>query len=197
MTKKLWSAAIALQLAAQLMAGGDIAPVEPVHEVEEVEHVEKPYYIVVKGLMVTGDKVDHGEATLDGDRGYGFGIDVGYRFAEGFAIEYDFSYAENTVTEMVGHESEEACAKYYTHALDLVYTYEATETIGIFGKIGLEYEVEKIDDLHIDNDDTGFVWGLGIEAAVDDTYKIVVEYEHSTIEGPHGNSIFAGVMYNF
>jgi len=27
-------------------------------------------------------------------------------------------------------------------------------------------------------------------------YKFVAEYEHSTIEGPRGDSLFAGVMFD-
>ena len=97
----------------------------------------------------------------------------------------------------MGHVLEEAKATYYTHALDLVYTYELTETLGVFAKAGYEYEIEDIEEYNIDADDNGLNFGVGVEVAVNHKYKLVAEYEHSTIEGPRGDSIFAGVMYNF
>ena len=194
MKKALLAAAISAQLSTQLIAGGDIAPVEPqIPEVMEHE-TESKFYVVAKALTILGDKVDHEGSILDGDRDYGYGIDLGYRLGNGFALEYDFSYARNTVTE---DDNEEAKAKYYTHALDLVYTYELTETFGVFAKAGYEYEIEKIAAFDIDSDDHGFNFGAGVEVAMSEKYKFVAEYEHSTIEGPRGDSIFAGVMYNF
>ena len=194
MKKFVLMTSVASLMAIQLHAGGDIAPVEPAVEIPEIhENAESDFYVVVKGLRISGDKVDHEGVTLDGDSGYGFGIDLGYRLGNGFAIEYDFAYAKNTVTE----GEEEADAKYYSHALDLVYTYELTETVGLFAKAGYEYEIEKIKDYDIDADDDGFNFGIGTEVAMGENYKFVVEYEHTTIEGPKGNSIFAGVMFNF
>ncbi len=197
MKKVLLIAALSTQLTTQLFAGGDIAPVE-VNEQEVMEYeTESKFYIIAKGLMVLGDTVNHESAVLDGDRGYGFGIDFGYRLGNGFALEYDFSYARNTVTETVGIDVEEAKATYYTSALDLVYTYELTESLGIFGKVGYEYEWEKISAYDIDSRDHDFIFGGGVEVTMNESYKFVAEYEHSTIEGPHGDSIFAGVMFNF
>ncbi|HSR73800.1 MAG TPA: porin family protein [Sulfurovum sp.] len=198
MKKTLLAAALSAQLATQLFAGGDIAPVE-VHEPEVMEHEsESKFYVVAKALMLLGDDVNHGEAVLDGDRDYGYGIDLGYRLGNGFALEYDFSYGLNTVSEIdAGEVIEEARAKYYTSALDLVYTYEVTEDLGIFAKAGYEYEWEKIAAYDIDSEDHGFVFGAGVEVAMSESYKLIAEYEHSTIEGPRGDSIFAGVMYNF
>ncbi|MFT7880021.1 MAG: porin family protein [Sulfurimonas sp.] len=202
MKKFVLMTSVASLMALQLHAGGDIAPVEPVVEIPEIhdhhEHAESDYYVIVKGLRIAGDSVDHEGVTLDGDSGYGFGIDLGYRLGHGFAVEYDFSYATNTVSEIEhGDVVEEADATYYTHAVDLVYTYELTETLGVFAKAGYEYEIEEIEAYHIDADDNGFNYGIGVEVAVDHTYKVIAEYEHSTIEGPRGNSLFVGVMYNF
>ena len=197
MKKALLVAALSTQLTTQLFAGGDIAPVE-MNEPEVIEHeTESKFYIIAKGLMVLGDTVNHESAVLDGDRDYGFGIDFGYRLGNGFALEYDFSYVRNTVTETVDTDVEEAKATYYTSALDLVYTYELTESLGIFAKVGYEYEWEKISAYDIDSRDHDFVFGGGVEVAMNESYKFVAEYEHSTIEGPHGDSIFAGVMFNF
>jgi len=196
MKKAILMALTASQILTQAQAGGDIVPVvEP--EVVVEEHTESDFYVVVKGMRIAGDTAAHEDALLDGDVGYGFGIDVGYRLGNGFALEYDFSYAKNTVTETIEDISEEGTAKYYTHALDLVYTYELTETVGIFGKVGYEYESEEIKAFDIDGSDHGFVYGAGVEVAMTDEYKFVAEYEHSTIEGPRGDSIFAGVMINF
>jgi len=197
MKKTFLAAVVSAQLATQLFAGGDIVPVA-VHETEVMEHeTESKFYVIAKGLMILGDTVTHGDALLDGDRDYGYGIDVGYRLGNGFALEYDFSYARNTVTETVGEDIEEAKATYYTSALDIVYTYEVTEDLGIFAKGGYEYEWEEISAYDIDTEDHGFVFGGGVEVAMNESYKLIAEYEHSTIEGPHGDSIFAGVMYNF
>jgi len=202
MKKALLAAAITAQLTTQLFAGGDIDPVEIHEEVKHTHthHEESKFYVVVAGMMLMGDEVEHGHALLDGDNdyGYGYGIDVGYRLGNGFAVEYDFTYGRNTVHEIVeGEEEIEAESKYYTSALDIVYTYEATEKLGIFGKIGYEIEWETISKLEIDNREEGVVYGAGIEYALNKDYKLLVEYEHSTIEGPHGDSLLAGVMFNF
>ena len=198
MKKVLLAAALSAQFTTQLFAGGDIAPVE-VHEAEVMTHeAESKFYVIVKALMIMGDKVNHEHSVLDGDKDYGYGIDIGYRLGHGFALEYDFSYARNTVTEIEdGHAIHEAKGTYYTHALDLVYTYEFTHTLGVFAKAGYEYEIEKIEEFHIDDDGTGFNYGVGVELAVNHKYKVLAEYEHATIEGPRGDSIFLGVMYNF
>ena len=199
MKKILLAAAVAAQLTTQTFAGGDIVPAE-VHEPEAMGHVEESkFYLIVKALMVTGDKVDHGDGTLDGDRDFGYGFDIGYRLGHGFALEYDFSYASNTVTEDDHGHIEKAKAKYYTHALDLVYTYEITHAFGVFAKGGFELETEKIDDLHIDDDKEGFNYGIGFEYALDHdhNYLLLAEYELSTIDCSRGDGVFVGVMINF
>jgi len=55
------------------------------------EHEESDFYVVVKRARIAGDSVHHGEVVFDGDSGYGFGIDLGYRLGHGFAVKYDFS----------------------------------------------------------------------------------------------------------
>lgn len=205
MKKALVAAALSAHLTTQLFAGGDIAPLELNEPVlEEVEHAhghheESKFYVVVAGMMLLGDEAQHGDALLDGnnDYGYGFGIDVGYRLGNGFALEYDYTYGKNTVYEITAHEEVEATSTYHTSALDIVYTYEATENIGIFGKLGYEVEWETISELDIDEREDGAVFGAGVEYALNKEYKLLVEYEHSTIEGPHGDALLAGVMFNF
>ena len=101
MKKTLLAVALSAQLTTQLFAGGDIAPVE-VQVPEVMEHeTESKFYVIAKALMILGDKVNHGpDVVLDGDQDYGYGIDIGYRLGNGFALEYDFSYARNTVSEI-------------------------------------------------------------------------------------------------
>jgi opacity protein-like surface antigen len=204
MKKTLTMLMAAYSMAGLVYAGGDIgAPVEPNISVPEVaesvdEGHESDFYVVAKALTIAGDKVNHGDAVLDGDRGYGVGLDLGYRIGNGFAIETDFSYAKNDVTEFkTGFLPETFSAKYTTAALVLVYTYELTEALGVFGKLGYEYEREKISGLGIDDEGHDFVYAGGFEYMLDESYKAVVEYEHSAIEGPKGDTISLGVMYNF
>ncbi len=71
------------------------------HDGHATEH-SSPYYVVLKGLMTTGDKVSHGAGvTIDGNSGAGFGLDFGYKINHNFAIELVTSYAGNKVTETV------------------------------------------------------------------------------------------------
>ena len=191
---------MAMQMTTHLFAGGDIAPVEEVYEESDMQsETTSKFYIVVGGMILLGDEVTHGDALIDGndDFGYGYGIDIGYRVGNGFAIEYDFTYGRNNVKEITEDETVEATSVYYTSAIDLVYTYEATEQLGIFGKVGYEFESETIDTLDIDEQESDFVFGAGVEYALNQTYKVVAEYEYSKIEGPHGNALLVGIMYNF
>lgn len=198
MNKKILMLLAIFCLSTQLFAGGDIAPVEPPHAKETSHDTDvSNVYLIVKALTILGNNVTHGDATLDSDQGYGFGIDLGYRIGNGFALEYDFSYATNTVTETDEHHTHEADAKYYTHTLDLVYTYHLSHTLGVFAKAGYEYEKEEIDELHIDAGDTGFAYGVGLEYELNNHYTLVVEYENSRIEAPRGAAVLAGVMYSF
>jgi len=160
---------------------------------EHTQTEEKKMYVVAKALTILGDTVEHEGTTLKGDNGIGFGIDFGYRLQYGLSMEYDFSYAINSVKE----SQNSADADYVTHALDLIYTYRATHQLGIFAKVGYEYEIEKITDYAIDKKSHGTVFGAGAEYELTHQYSLVGEYEHSTIEGPRGDSIYCGVMINF
>ncbi|BCD68877.1 hypothetical protein NitYY0918_C1796 [Nitratiruptor sp. YY09-18] len=77
----------------------------------------------------------------------------------------------------------------------MAYTYEVTEELGILFKVGYEYEYEKSDSEK--SHDTGFVYAAGFEYAIDPAWKIIGEYEKSTINGPKGDMITLGIMYNF
>lgn len=200
MKKTLYSVALATYLSTQLFAGGDITPVEIVEPHSNIHHEESKYYIVVSGMMLLGDEGHHHGTILDGDNnlGYGFGIDVGYRLGNGFAVEYDFTYGRNDVYEIEDNRVlEKVNSEYYTSALDIVYTYEATHKLGIFAKTGYEYEWETIKALDVDEKKGDFVFGAGLEYAINKSYKVIVEYEYSLIEGPHGDAVLAGVMFNF
>ena len=193
MKKILLSFIVTLQLTSCVFAGGDLDVFEP-----EVEQEESRFYIVAKALTILGDETEHGEALLKGDRDYGFGVDIGYRIGNGFAIEYDFSFSKNTVREIKeGSEPEYVDGKYMTSSLDLVYVYEATERVGLFVKVGYEYEWEEIEELGIDSTEHGFILGVGTEISINEKFKFLMEYEHSTIEGPRGLSVYVGIMYNF
>ena len=178
MTKKILMSLASIGLVTQLAAS---------------DTAQSDFYVVAKALTILGDSYA-GDHVLDGDTGYGIGIDLGYRLGHGFAVEYDFSYATNTVED--DHHNT-ADATYFTHALDVVYTYHITSSLGVFGKLGYAYEEEEIKDFHIDGSADGAVVAGGVEYALDSHYTVLAEYEHADIEGPRGDSIFLGVMYNF
>ncbi|BCD61078.1 MULTISPECIES: porin family protein [unclassified Nitratiruptor] len=161
------------------------------HKQEPVHEPAKPYYVVIKGIHNYGDH--HGNEK--GDHGNGIGIDLGYRLGHGFAVEIDGSYEKTNVTVFEETESVRENIKYWTSSLDFAYTYEATESLGILFKVGYEYEYEKTDTES--SHDTGLVYAAGFEYAIDSTWKVVGEYEKSTIKGPKGDMITLGVMYNF
>ena len=156
------------------------------------------FYIVTKALMTTSEtiKEDSG-AMLKADVGGGIGIDVGYTLPYHFAVEVDTSYSKNRVTLSENGEKEDDLASYWTYAMDVTYTLPITHHIGIIGKLGYEFEQEKIKELDIDEKDNGMVYGAGVEYHLSDHYEMLVEYEGSTIESPRGSSLYAGVKYIF
>ncbi len=168
------------------------------HEMEasEQKEAELPFYVALKGMYTFGDDVKKGDVVEKGQDGYGVGIDFGYRLGHGFAVEIDGTYesADVTAVKANGDEVTEN-ATYYTSSLDLVYVYEATHHIGLLAKVGYEYEHEKIAGET--NNDTGAIFAAGAEYSINARYKAIVEYETSTIDGPKGDMIYAGVMYNF
>jgi opacity protein-like surface antigen len=165
-------------------------------EHKEEHHKELPNYVAVKGMYTLGDDYtnEHG-IKEEGDDGYGIAIDLGRRIGYGFAVEIDFSYERGDITVFEGEEHFDETVEYYTTSIDLAYVYELTHHFGVLAKVGYEYEYESLEREHID--DTGFVFAAGAEYAFHPHYKAVVEYEISTIDGPKGDAIFAGLMYNF
>ena len=151
------------------------------------EEQEAPFYVTVKGMYAFGE--DHEEEK--GDAGYGIGIDLGYELGHGFAIELDGTYENADVVV----EERSFGIDYYATSLDIAYVYEITEHFGVLGKVGFEYEYETFGDES--NDDTGISYGVGVEYVINHTYNAVVEYEGSTIDGPKGDSVMAGVKVKF
>jgi opacity protein-like surface antigen len=167
-------------------------------EAEHAQHKEYDYYVAIKGIVSSGDTIKEEEASLKGDTGYGIGVDLGYILEYGFSAELDLSYVANDVTETrEGHEPEELSAYYISSSLDLVYTYHLTHKLGLIGKVGFEYEYEKIDTLE-SSDDTGVIGAVGAEYKIADNIALLGEYEYTSIDGPKGNNIFyAGLVYGF
>lgn len=166
------------------------------------EHHEKEgeYYLIVKGLLTTTETLHEGEGeTLEADMGGGIGVDIGYRLPYHFAVELDTSYSKNKVTksEEGVAETESGNATYWTYAADITYTYPIVYHLGIMGKVGYEFEHEEIDALGIKGDDSGLVYGGGLEYHINSHYEALVEYEESSIKSPRGSSIYAGVKYIF
>lgn len=176
-------------------------------------HSETGFYTAIKALMTLGDTADHGEGvTLEGKTGRGIGVELGYKIGYGFAVESDATYARNTVNETNCAEGEVAegegeaeggchyasgTGKYTTVSIDLAYNYHVTHHMGVFAKTGYEYEEEDIDELDIHANDTGFIYAVGAEYAISENAVFMAEYEGTTIEGPRGHSLFAGVAYHF
>ncbi|MEJ2500392.1 MAG: porin family protein [Campylobacterales bacterium] len=163
-------------------------------------HEETGFYSAIKAQITTGDTVEHSEdVDLEGDAGKGIGLEFGYKIAHGFSIETDAAYTRNTVTEIdkVTDERTDADGEYLSVSLDVAYLYHLTHHFGVFAKAGYEYEYEHINELHETNHDTGFVYAAGVEYAIGSHTAILAEYEGTTIEGPRGSSVFAGLVYHF
>lgn len=155
---------------------------------------KKDYYIVFKSLMGMGEEVKEENEVLNGTKGFGLGLDFGYRLNHNFALEYDLSYEKNSI-EREGEK--DITGKYQTHGLDIVYTHHFNHHIGVFIKAGLEFEHEMISDLDINNFENGLAYGLGVEAQLYKNVNFLIEYEQSTIKGSRGDALFVGILYEF
>lgn len=163
---------------------------------EHITHPKKEannFYVIAKGLYTIGaDVEEEGGAVLKGKSGKGFGVDLGYTLPYHFSVELDLSHSQNDVEN---EHDEIETAKYWTYALDVVYVYHLTHEVRVIGKLGYEFEDEKIaeETLH----ENGMVYGGGVEYHLNDNYDLLVEYEGSTIDSARGDSIYAGVKYTF
>jgi opacity protein-like surface antigen len=167
-------------------------------EQNEMKEKESNFYVAAKAIVTLGDSIDEEEVTLEGDTGIGIGIDLGYKLGYGFSVEVDGTYVSNNVTETQENgDSETFTASYITSSIDIAYKYPITHEVGVVLKTGYEYEIEKINDLDIDNTETGFVFAGAVEYEVSEHGAILAEYEVTTIDGPRGNSVFLGMLYSF
>ncbi len=181
---------LALYLAGTTAFGAEVS--EPMHEEEPA------MYVVLKWLYSLGGDIDEGEETIEGESGRGMGVDIGYRLGYGFAMEVDYSNYTNRVHKKAeGAETERGTARYKAYALDLLYSYHMTEQWGVFVKGGWEYEKEEIAAFDSTGYDNGGVAGIGTEYLFGEGVGTVVEYEHSFIDGPHGDSVFVGLLLDF
>jgi len=201
MRKEILSSLLVAGLATSLQAGGDIGgittfenevppvavevkePIKPetkkVVETKKVEEKksESNFYVVAKGLQITGDGADSG---------MGGGLDLGYKINDALAVELGGAYAKNTI------DGDADKTSYKNGALSLVYTLHATDSLGIFAKAG--YMMEQVHD----EDESGIAYGGGITYDVSDAAAIVAEYQGSNIDdSTRGDAISLGLKYNF
>jgi len=210
MKKRIVLSLLVAGLVTGLQAGGDIggvvsienevAPVEVTVPVKEVEApkkvvVEAPkkvvekkspskFYMVAKGVYITGE---------DADSGMGGGLDLGYNLTDSLAVELGGTVTKNDLDN--GDEG-----TYNTGSLSLVYTYHATDKVGLFAKAGYTMEQVKYDDADYDETESGAVFGAGLEYGMSESTALVAEYEMSTIDkddSSRGDAVSLGLKYNF
>ncbi len=187
----------ALTLATLLSTSAAVANEETTDQNEEngtFRHKEEKVYVVVKGLITNGDTIQEGDASVKGKNGKGIGIDLGYRTGYGINLELDYAYADVDITETTPDEVTYATGKYNSVSLDFLYAYHINEPLAVFVKTGVEYEQEKISALGVDKSDTGVLYGAGFEYELKENVAFIAEYEDSTIDGPKGYTIAAGLV---
>jgi len=141
------------------------------------------YYVVLKGLSISGDKLDNN----DGDRGFGAGVDLGYRLGNGLAVELGVAYAKNQLDNAA-----ETDVSYKTGAISLVYGFDLTKKLGLFAKGGYMYEKPFIGD-----NEKGLAYGAGLTYKMSENKSIVGEYQTSTLDSLRGDALSLGLMINF
>ena len=164
------------------------------NESENFRHKEENVYLVVKGLVSAGDTITEEDAKVKGSNGRGIGIDLGYRTGMGLNFEVDYAYTKMDITEKSTAEEINTTGDYHSVSFDVLYAYHINEPLAVFAKGGIEYEVEKIDKLDVDKSDNGFLYGAGIEYEVKENMALIFEYEDSTIDGPKGYTLAAGLV---
>lgn len=153
-------------------------------------------YIEPKLIMTMGETIAHGDSTLDGDIGYGIGLDLGYSFTEYFALELDGSYSKADVKETLSTgESETESASFYTYGINTVLTYPVTEHFILLGKIGYGYEHEDLGNLGIKGSEHGANWAVGVEYSFNPHVEVSFEYEAADIRSARGDSLQFGLIY--
>jgi len=157
-------------------------------------HKEEKVYVAIKGLVTNGDTIKDEDTTTKGTNGVGVGIDLGYRTGYGINFEVDYAYTKLDVTEKTATEETTTTGDYHSISFDALYAYHINEPLAIFAKAGVEYEIEKIDKLDVDKSDTGFLYGAGVEYEIKENMALIFEYENSTIDGPKGYTLAAGLV---
>jgi opacity protein-like surface antigen len=166
------------------------------HTVEPHKSTGK-WYLTVKGTQISGAEHEG----VEGSQGYGAGMEVGYEFANHFALEGMIVRATNDVTthDEITHDKIEGTGEYMTYGLNAAYYWHATHNTILVGKVGLVNEHEKLELEHEEEtaDETGYDFGVGIEYEVTPSVELLVEYEHESIEGTRGDDLFLGAKYVF
>jgi len=166
--------------------------VEVKKEVKKVEpKKEGGFYTVLKGNYNTGDDV----GTLGSDSGYGVGLDLGYAFGNGLALELGLGYDQNQLNNVTEND-----VTYQSAGLSLAYTYDITKAFGVFAKVGYGMEKTDIDNdatLTYDDSDSGLIYGAGVEYKISNKYGIVAEYEGTSMDSLRGDVVGLGLKYNF
>ena len=155
------------------------------------------FYITPKVVYTLGDNFVHNGHLLEGDPGYGIGIDFGYAFTKNYGIEFDTTYVEADVTGEHNHHRVKDKAEYTTYAINAVYIRNLTGHLNLALKVGYEWEYEKIDHLEIKETVDGVDYAVGIEYAIDEHMEVDFEYEASTVKGTRGAAFFLGLKYLF
>jgi len=156
---------------------------------DKLHNETTPYYLALKYIYAFGDNYED----VTGDKGYGIGIDLGYRLYHHLSIEIDFTYENSNVIDAEENSREDI--KYYTTSLDLVYAYEVFHRTSIIFKTGFEIEYEK--EKKSTKKSEGIIFAVGVEYDINSRYKFISEYEKSTVNGPKGDVIMMGIVYNF
>jgi len=163
-----------------------VEEVKPEVVKEEPKVVAKPsgnYYVVLKGLSIAGDTLNG----TDADRGYGAGLDLGYKFGNGFGVELGTSYTKNQLDN-----SAETDVSYKTGDIALVYDFDLTEKLGLFAKGGYLYEKPSVGDT-----EKGLAYGGGLSYKISENKNIVAEYETSSLDSLRGDALSLGLKINF
>ncbi len=169
---------------------------EELHHSELATHTGA--YFEPKVMITMGETISHGDSTLDGDTGYGIGVDLGYSFSENFALEIDGTYSEADVKETLSNgDSETDKASFYTYGVNTVFTYPLHNHFIILGKLGYGYEHEDLGDLGIKGSEHGANWAFGLEYSFTEHVEVSFEYEGADIRSARGDSLQLGLIYKF
>lgn len=182
-------------LACSLNAESNISETE-LHHSELSTH--KGFYIEPKLSYTLGETLSHGTSTIEGDSGYGLGVDIGYSFTEYFAIEVDGTFSSSDVkeTDSFGN-TEEDTASFYTYGVNTVFTYPMHNHFILLGKLGYGVEHEDLGSIGIVGSEHGATWAAGIEYSFNPHVEVSFEYEGADIKSARGDSLQLGLIYKF